>query len=294
MPSAYLFCPAYPLRDQDQLSRALASARAFADSVGHELIASPDIAGWGADGAWPDADLRRRDFERALGHDLIIAARGGYGCTDLAATASAHGGRLPLLVGYSDLTVLHAVWRGRGAGESLYGFMPAAAPGERSLESASALARGEGLAFDSRTMPDVAVLRAGSARGPLFAACLRVLASLCGTPLMPPLRGCILALEDIDERPYQIDRDLAQLGLAGALDGVVGLVFGSFRSQPRAGYGGPDARDICRRWAERRGLPAIQALPFGHDEDPVTLACGREASLDCGPGHWSLRIHRRG
>jgi muramoyltetrapeptide carboxypeptidase len=287
MPTAYLFCPAYPLRDGEQMDAAVAVAAAFARSIAHELVVSPDLGRWGASGQWHDAASRRADFVRALDHDALISARGGYGCVDLLETLAGHRGRLPPLIGYSDLTILHAIWRQRGR-ESLYGFMPAATPGPRASASASELLRGGGSTWTSEACPDVRVLRRGTASGPVFAACLRVLASLCGTAALPPLDGCILACEDIDERPYQIDRDLGQLQLAGALGGVVGLVFGAFRSRAPEGYAGPDAAEVCRRWAERLCVPCIQGFPFGHEDDPIALACGRPARLTVGGDAWTF------
>jgi muramoyltetrapeptide carboxypeptidase len=142
--------------------------------------------------------------------------------------------------------------------------------------------------WDAATVPEVRVVRHGAAQGPLFAGCLRVLAGLVGTPWMPDLRGRVLALEDIDERPYRIDRDLQQLHLAGCLAGVVGLVTNAFPATLPAGYRGPSSGDIVRAWAERLGVPALVDLPFGHHADPLTLACGRATTLRAGHGTWSL------
>ncbi len=289
MPTAYLFCPAYPLHDEAQMRLAVAIATRFADLIAHELVVSPDIGRWGAVGAWHEARHRRADFTRALAHDVLIPVRGGYGCSDLVDIALAHTHRLPLLLGYSDLTVLHACWR-RRACASHYGFMPAATPGPRSLESTTASVRGDAMRWDGHTAVGAVPLHPGSARGPLFGACLRVLASLCGTTAMPDLTGCILALEDIDERPYQIDRDLTQLERSGALSGVAGLIFGSFPAPKRPGYAGPDAQAVCRSWSERLRIPCVQAFPFGHDDDPITLPCGRAAILAVASDTWSLDL----
>lgn len=136
-------------------------------------------------------------------------------------------------------------------------------------------------------------LRCGWAHAPTFAACLRVLASLIGTAAMPDLAGTILCLEDTDERPYQMDRDLQQLHQAGALRGVLGLVFGVFPARVAPGYAGPSSQDIAATWAERLGLPTIAGLPFGHDPDPLTLPCGRIATLTVESTHWSLAIAPR-
>ena len=117
-----------------------------------------------------------------------------------------------------------------------------------------------------------------------------VLANLCGTPAFPDLRGNILAIEDIDERPYAIDFALHQMHLSGKLDGIVGLLCGSFHHQVAADYGGPTVDEILAGWAERLGVPAVCRLPFGHMEDPLVIATSAPVDLEAHTdGRWRLR-----
>ncbi len=142
-------------------------------------------------------------------------------------------------------------------------------------------------------LPEVQPIHPGHASGPLFAACLRVLVGLVGTRFMPDLRGRLLAIEDIDERPYRIDRDLHQLYLAGHLDGITGLITNAFPCTLPELYQGPTATDIIQRWAQRLNIPAIVAVPFGHHADPLALPCGRPATLHVSTNDWSLIIASR-
>jgi muramoyltetrapeptide carboxypeptidase len=293
MPTAYCWCPAYPLADEAALARCRAQLGDLAGRLGWTAVESPSLAARLPQGRWAAAEERAADLAEALRHPVLVAARGGYGCIELSGALLAHRGRPGLLIGYSDLTVFHAIWRLRGWGETLYGFLPGVAGGPRSLASTAALARGDGLRCDHASDPGVATLRPGRARGTAFAACLRVLASLVGTPAMPDLAGTVLCLEDTDERPYQMDRDLQQLHRAGALSGVVGLVFGVFPARVAPGYAGPASHDIAAAWGDRLGVPAIAGLPFGHDADPLTLPCGRAAELEVAMGGWSLTIPAR-
>lgn len=292
MRSAYLWCPAYPLTDQSQLARARELGARLADAVEARLVESPLLARLGRAGDWPPADERIADLQRGLGCDWLLAARGGHGCIDLApALDQALAGRpLPGLVGYSDLTVLHAAWRRRGGPETVHGLMPGVAAGERALASTIACLRGEAQVWTPDRCPEASPLRAGRAEGWLFAGCLRLLAALCGTPHLPSLSGALLALEDVDERPYAVDRDLAQLHAAGALNGVRGLLAGSLRAPLPPGYSGPSARDIAARWADRLAVPAVFGLPMGHEPDPIALPCGRPSRLEVDGGSWRLAI----
>src|SRR5207248_1955512 len=74
------------------------------------------------------------------------------------------------------------------------------------------------------------VCRRGEAAGPLFGGTLAQLVASLGTPyaFMPP-EGCVLFIEDVNERPYRLDRMLTQLRLSGVLSRASGIVFGEMR-----------------------------------------------------------------
>jgi muramoyltetrapeptide carboxypeptidase len=293
-PSVYVWCPAYALSDVAQLQRTEREAAWLAESLGLMPEFSPYLRRAGPPEQWLDVQRRVEECTVALEHRIALAARGGYGCSDLAESVLAHAGERPgMLIGYSDLTVLHCCWRLRGWGETLYGFMPGVEHGERARATTCELARGGALTLSGATDPTVAVVRSGAARGWCFAACLRVLASQIGTAAMPELSGCILALEDIDERPYQIDRDLQQLFAAGALASVRGLVIGRFPVSLPDGYRGPSLADVAERWASRLAVPTVLGLPFGHDPDPITLPCSRPGELLVEADSWQLSIAER-
>src|SRR5204863_9548972 len=68
----------------------------------------------------------------------------------------------------------------------------------------------------------------GRARGPLLGGNLEVFSRLVGTPYLPDVKGAILFVEDLGERPYRIDRLITHLDLAGLLGAVSGVVVGEF------------------------------------------------------------------
>jgi len=72
------------------------------------------------------------------------------------------------------------------------------------------------------------ILRGGRASGRLTGGNLATLCHLIGTRFQPDLNGTILFLEDVGEPPYKIDRMLTHMRLAGVLDGVKGVILGSF------------------------------------------------------------------
>ncbi len=293
MTTAWLWCPAYPLRDVQHCETTIAAAASLVEGSGIELHPSPLLSAHPGLGAWLPASERVTDLRHGLGHDWLLAARGGYGCVDLLPALAEHQRPLPGLVGFSDLTVLLAWWWRCGA-SAIHGGMPGVPHGPQMRASVQTLLRGGTLGGE---LPQARTLRPGRAEGRLFAGCLRVLAGLVGTPWFPDLAGAIVALEDLDERPYRLDRDLHQLYLAGCLRHVRGLIFGDFPADLPAGYAGPTAETICRSWVDRLGIPAVFGAQIGHGPDPLALPVGVLATLDADTGrldHQPLATRRQG
>jgi muramoyltetrapeptide carboxypeptidase len=123
-------------------------------------------------------------------------------------------------------------------------------------------------------------LHPGRARGTLYGGCLSILVALLGTPYEPQTEGKLLFLEDLNARPYQIDRMLWQLRQAGKLDGVKGIVFGEMLDCNSPGAA-PELLDevILRVFEDFQGPIAI-GLRSGHvSRSNVTLTFGVEAEL---------------
>ena len=228
------------------------------------------------------AALRAAAFSRAWADPSIaalIAVRGGYGSVQL----------LPLLdetlirstpklfIGYSDNTSLLSWLTCRCGVTALHGPMIEGriAKGREGFDVDSMLAfmqDGEG-----RTLsPDgLAVIRGGEAVGPLFGGTITQLAASLGTPYaFDPPAGCVLFLEDVNERPYRLDRLLTQLQLAGILGRARALVFGEMRACDEANGRG-SALDVIRGLTTQCEGPIITGFPSGHTTGPCwTLPLG--------------------
>ncbi len=291
MATCYICCPAYALEGPLKKTRAIEAIEPFAKEFALEIVPSPLMDRHLGTGAWLPTAERRADLRRALEHDVVWACMGGYGSIHLVGDLmAASPAKQPMIIGYSDITVLHACWRARGWGEGCYIALPPGRHG-RAGESLLALMRGTSYRRSGEIDAGVRVLRSGSAKGPCMSACVSVFAGLCGTPAMPSLRGCVLAIEDVDEHPFQLDYALMQLWLSGALEGIVGLIGGSFTHKERSDYHGPTIDEVLAEWAHRLGIPAISRLPFGHIDDGLTMPCGREVELSCDErGAWQFIV----
>jgi muramoyltetrapeptide carboxypeptidase len=208
----------------------------------------------------------------------IIAARGGFGATRLLPRLDLETVRRAnkWLVGFSDVTALHALWTRAGVC-SIHGAMVCSLWEGKPETQAQWFALLEGRA--PPPLEGLSAVHPGRAAGRLFAANLTVLAALAGTPYMPDLSGSVLLLEDVTERPYRLDRVLTTLLQAGALQGVRAFVLGQFsQCEP-----GPDGVTVERMFEERLaglGVPVLGNAPVGHVEDNVPVLVGADVEVD--------------
>ncbi len=228
----------------------------------------------------------------------IFAVRGGWGSARILPHLdwAAIRANPKLLVGFSDITALHLAIAARAGFPTIHGPNAGSAWGKLSWEPFRAMV------FEGR-LPLVAnppgdedrlvqrlyrtrTIRPGTATGRLLGGNLTVLAHLVGTPWLPNFDGAILFIEDVDEAEYRIDRMLTQLGQAGILGKLAGLVFGQCTNCVGEGpsYGGFTLGDVLKQHVEPLGIPAYQGALFGHVADQFSLPVGCRAELDASAG----------
>ena len=135
----------------------------------------------------------------------------------------------------------------------------------------------------------IATLHGGVAEGPLAGGNLTLLQCLIGTPHFPDLDGAILFLEDVGEDLYRVDRMLAHLRMAGALERLAGIAVGRFTELKRAMNDGALGFDeVLANYFLPLGIPVAYGFPFGHIDDQWTLPLGVRARLDAGSGELEL------
>lgn len=220
---------------------------------------------------------RARELQEALDDDGVCAlfmARGGYGAMRLLPSVRLGGARA--LVGFSDTTALHLATQARGW-RSLHAPVLTQLGKQRPdvVTSLFNLLEGRSVAPLAGTRTVVP----GVAEGPLLGGNLSVLTRLLGTPYLPSLRGCVLLVEDVGERPYRLDRMWTHLELAGALEGVAGVVFGELTGceEKDATYTPDEVLDEC---AQRLGVPCAAGFPIGHGDVNFPVPLGARVRLD--------------
>jgi muramoyltetrapeptide carboxypeptidase len=230
--------------------------------------------------------MRLSDLHHAFADDqvrAIFCTRGGYGANYLL-----DGLDLDLIaesakpfIGYSDLTAMHLWLLDQIQLPAFHGPMLSADfSRENGVHLASLQAALSGKPYAVGTLEGLRPLHPGRARGTLYGGCLSILVALLGTPYEPQTEGKLLFLEDVNVKPYQIDRMLWQLRQAGKLEGVRGIVFGEMLDCVSSGAS-PDLLDqvILRAFNDFKGPIAI-GLRSGHvSHQNVTLTFGTEAEL---------------
>jgi muramoyltetrapeptide carboxypeptidase len=274
-----LVAPSGPLRDENDLARAVASAR----SLGWEPVVGEHVLERDGYLAGSDehraADLNRFAADPSI--DGIWCIRGGYGAMRLLDRLDYDAWqRAPkTLIGYSDITALHSAI---GPRAKLVTFHGPTARGELTPFSDASLRAAVITATEPcGVAPRATVLHGGRARGPLVGGNLALVAALLGSPYAPSFDGAILVLEDVNESVYRIDRMLTQLRLAGALGRLAGIAFGHFTDIP------PEASDeqrpiteVLREVARAFDVPCLANIPLGHVADQWTVPLGAVAELD--------------
>ncbi len=246
------------------------------------------------------AERRARELNEMFMRDdirAIICARGGYGANYLLEslnldTIKAHP---KIFVGYSDITTLLTYILDTTGLVTFHGPMVAkdfAHADGVDLNSWQAALAGAAdwelsLAAESGAKP----LLAGSAEGILYGGCLSMLTASLGTPYEIHTADTILFIEDIAAKPYQIDRMLMQLKLAGKFTGVRGIIFGEMLDCVQTKDQDYTLEQVVLRVVGDLGVPVAYGLRSGHvSRRNITLPFGVRAALDVGKIEGSLRI----
>ena len=247
---------------------------------GYKVVLEPNY-GAGEGYLAGNDEIRRQALKTAWinpEYKAIICVRGGYGGARLLENWQWAKINPPKwLIGFSDVTSL--LW-------SLYneGIMSLHAPVLTTIAQESTWSCDRLFNYlEGKDLPSLQGRGWGSkkATGSLLPANLTVATHLLCTPVCPKFDNVILALEDVQEAPYKIDRMVTQWRLMGIFDKVKGIVLGRF-----SGCDAPEnipSWTVEQVWCDRlKGLdiPIISDLPFGHDGDNACLPVGGMVEID--------------
>lgn len=256
------------------------------ESLGFQTRYRPDIVSSYRYLAGPQ-QRRRGEFLEMLQNDdirAIFCARGGYGSGHLIPEIDPDLIRRhpKIISGASDITLL-LNWIERSGVVSFHGPMVAT-----SIRQGSAGYDRELLLNLLKGAPSIrfptdgtTTLRPGRAEGRLTGGCLSLVVATLGTRHEIDTKDSILILEDIDAKPFQIDRMITHLKHAGKFEGVRAVVFGEMLNcmqHPNQGY---TLEQVLADLLGEFTFPVLFGFPTGHTSRPnVIVPFGVRARLD--------------
>ncbi|MDP1623397.1 MAG: LD-carboxypeptidase [Bacteroidales bacterium] len=228
-------------------------------------------------------EQRCRDFQQMLDDEkirAIVCSRGGYGTVRFI-------DRLDFtkflqhpkwIVGYSDVTALHAHIHRQFGIETLHATMPVNIKSEYPDETLQTMADALFGRQITHSCPGSALSRNGKSEGLLIGGNLSILYSLMGSVSEPDFAGKILFLEDVDEYLYHIDRMMMNLKRAGKLGKLKGLIVGGMtKMNDNAIPFGKTANEIIADAVKEYKFPVCFDFPAGHLDTNLALIMGRKA-----------------
>jgi len=226
--------------------------------------------------------------------DAVMAVRGGWGSAQILPKLAGWEPqqRAKLFIGYSDNTSLLSWLTCQCGVTAVHGPMidGRLSRGAEGYDESSFMRVVTGDCVGLELRPDgLLAVQDGEASGPLFGGTMTLLCASLGTPFaFAPPEGCVLFLEDINERPYRIERLLTQLKFAGVLSRASAIVFGEMKGcqegESRSeGENVLTARFVAEQVAEEFDGPILYGFPSGHATGPFwTLPLGVRVTVRSG------------
>lgn len=227
---------------------------------------------------------RTADLQEAMDDNkckAILCSRGGYGAIHLIdkINFTKFSYNPKWLLGYSDITLLHALFQQNGYA-SIHSLMARHLAVESkedvNTQHLKKMLFGEVSTYQS---PKNKLNIKGSSSGVLRGGNLSVLYGLRGTPYDFQAKDTILFIEDIGERPYHIDRMMNNLKLGGVLENLSGLIVGQFTEYEEDRSLGKEVCEMIADMVAPYGYPVCFDFPVGHVTNNVPLICGAKVQL---------------
>ncbi len=213
----------------------------------------------------------------------VLCARGGYGVGRIVDRIDFTNFRKhpKWLIGFSDITVLHAHIHTRYHIATLHAPMAGAFQNggfkNEYVQSLRKALSGKKAHYETSVHP---FNHPGKAEGILAGGNLALISHLVGTASDINTKGKILFLEDVGEQLYNIDRMFYQLKRSGKLDKLAGLVVGGFTDCKDTDRPfGKTAYEIIHDLVKEYTYPVCYGFPVSHEKENYALKVGGTFTL---------------
>src|SRR5690554_2379225 len=220
---------------------------------------------------------------------IILAMLGGYGCSRIVDRLDYDviKANPKLLIGFSDITVLLNSINKLTDIPTLHGpvgiYLGKEEFDQESINDFYEVLFSKQLNRVLKNPKDDSItLTNGVARGKLVGGNLSLINNLMGTPYEIDFSDKIVFIEEVDEKPYAIDRYLSSLRLSKSLEKAKGFVFGYFTNCESSDVDSWGYLDLIEQYFGDLNKPIIYNFASGHDLPFISLPIGLEVELDAG------------
>lgn len=292
-----LIAPAGAPQTEERITKSVA----YFEKLGYRVEVGKNVMRGNGYLSAPDKE-RLADFHTALRNKKVSAIffiRGGYGTARLLPDIdySLIEKNPKIIMGYSDATAfIGGIYKQTGLQSMFFGPMP----GVDIWNGFDSFAEEHYWKMLTSTKPsdlfpmsadEGVVLRKGTATGRVVGGNLTVFSSTYGTPYQPGLKNKIVFFEDIDERPYKVDRCLAQMKISGDFEKLQGVLLGQFGGcEPEEGKPSQNVEQVFADYFGKLKVPVVMNLPFGHVQRQWTMPYGAKYEIDARKDRAKIRM----
>jgi muramoyltetrapeptide carboxypeptidase len=210
----------------------------------------------------------------------VLCSRGGYGLVQIIDDVDfSHFELYPKwLIGFSDITILHLAIAAYDI-SSLHGVMAKdiSANGEAANRLQQLLF---GELSEYSDIPPHPLNRTGKCQGKIIGGNLSVMCGMRGTHFdLDPVEK-ILFIEDIGEKPYQIDRYIWNLKIGGILEQISGLIVGQFNEYDEDEDMKTTVYELIADAVAEYNYPTLFGFPAGHIDDNCSIPFGVQTTMN--------------
>ncbi|NPC92270.1 LD-carboxypeptidase [Bacillus sp. WMMC1349] len=217
----------------------------------------------------------------------VICACGGYGTARIAQQIDYRliKDNPKIFWGYSDITFLHTAIQQNTGLITFHGPMLSSDIGSEDVHpqtkhSFQQLFQKMNLHYTEEISP-LEIVVPGDAKGRLIGGNLALLVTTLGTRFEIDTRGKLFFIEDIDEEPYQIDRMLNQLKMAGKFADAAGILLCDFHNcLPKKREESLSLKEIIHDHITPFEKPTLSGFKIGHCSPNIAIPIGAEGLLN--------------
>ncbi|MFV0470666.1 MAG: LD-carboxypeptidase [Paludibacteraceae bacterium] len=227
---------------------------------------------------------RYTDLQQALDDPnikAILCSRGGYGLAQFIDKIdfSKFMQSPKWIIGFSDITILHQALLSTGyvSIQSPMAKQFAEISDSESLSLLHKILKGN---FPSYKVIKNSLNREGKGKGRLIGGNLSVFMGMRATQFDLNFKDNILFIEDVGEKPYQIDRMMQNLRISGALSKLSGMIVGQFSDTEEDPDMNKTIYEIIGETVKDYNFPVCYDFSAGHVDDNYPLIMGADVTLE--------------